>query len=191
VPIDYNFIKHLKRFLKLSFSAIKKNVLLRFKSCVMDSVNSFFQTFKPGIPKQYLLLVAAFIWTFAGGMLLYRGFSTLQVISTQTILEEGGCIMTGLLFYKFMFSGISLKHIRRILNIQIERPCFFSFFNWRSYFMMSFMITLGVTLRLSGLIPIVYLSLFYIAMGTPLLISAIRFYYYAFKNITRNKRELF
>jgi hypothetical protein len=157
----------------------------------MDSVNSFSQTFKPGIPKKYLLFVAALIWTFAGGMLLYRGFLALQFNSSQTIIEEGGCIIAGLIFYRFMFSGISLKHINRILNLQIERPCFFSFFNWRSYFMMTLMITLGVTLRLTGLVPVVYLSLFYIAMGTPLFMSAIRFYYYAFRNITRNKRELF
>jgi hypothetical protein len=156
----------------------------------MESVNSFFQTCKPGIPKQYLLFVAAFIWTFAGGMLLYRGFSSLQFTSSQTIIEEGCCIIAGLMFYKFIFSGISLKHINRILNLQIERPCLFSFFNWRSYFMMTLMITLGVTLRLTGLVPVVYLSLFYIAMGTPLLMSAIRFYYYSFRNITGIKSKL-
>ena len=44
----------------------------------MNTDSNFFQTFKPGIPKRYLLLVAACFWTFAGGMLLVRGFSILK-----------------------------------------------------------------------------------------------------------------
>jgi hypothetical protein len=161
----------------------EKKVLLQFNFNPMATVKSFFQTFKPGIPKQYLLFVAAFIWTIAGGMLLFRGFSFLKFSTSQLIFEESCCILTGILFYKFMFSKISLKHIHRILNIQLERPCLFSFFNWRSYFLMSLMISFGVTLRVSGIVPLNYLSLFYVAMGIPLFMSAIRFYYYAFKNL--------
>ena len=152
--------------------------------------HSFFQTYKPGIPKKYLLLVAALVWTFAGGMLLYRGFSILKFNSLQIEFEETGCLIAGIVFYRFMFSAISLKHINRILQIQIERPCFFSFFNWRSYMMMSVMMTVGITLRLSGIVPITWLSLFYISMGTPLFISAVRFYIYAIKNILQNRKQL-
>jgi len=151
--------------------------------------HSFFQTCKPGIPKKYLLLVAAMVWTFAGGILLYRGFSILKFTSAQIEFEETGCLLAGIVFYRFMFSRISLKHINRILQLKIERPCFFSFFNWRSYFMMSLMMTVGITLRLTGIIPITWLSLFYISMGTPLFISAIRFYIYAVKNILQNKNN--
>jgi len=156
----------------------------------MDRLNSFLQTCKPGISKRYLLLVAAFVWTFAGGMLLFRGFRVLKFNSTIIDFEESGSILAGILFYKFMFSSISSKHINRILNIRIEKPCFFSFFNWRSYLLMTLMITAGITLRLSGLVPLNYLSLFYIAMGTPLFISAVRFYYFAGKNMNRNKNGL-
>ena len=156
----------------------------------MATVNSFFHTFKPGIPKQYLLFVAAFIWTIAGGMLLFRGLSFLKFNTSKIIIEESGSILAGIIFYKFMFSKISFKHIHRILNIQIERPCFFSFFNWRSYFLMTIMITFGVTLRLSGIVPLNYLSLFYVSMGIPLFMSAIRFYYHAFKNSTHQKNEM-
>lgn len=156
----------------------------------METVNSFFHTFKPGIPKQYLLFVAAFIWTIAGGMLLFRGLSFLKFNTSEIIIEESGSMLSGIIFYKLMFSKISFKHIHRILNIQIERPCFFSFFNWRSYFLMTIMITFGVTLRLSGIVPLNYLSLFYVAMGIPLFMSAIRFYYHAFKNRTIQKNKM-
>jgi len=133
--------------------------------------------------------VAAVVWTFAGGMLLYRGFSILKFNTVQIEFEETACLLAGIVFYRCMFSAISLKHINRILQLEIERPCFFSFFNWRSYIMMTLMMSTGITLRLTGIVPVTWLSLFYISMGTPLFISAIRFYIYALKNILQNKNS--
>lgn len=43
---------------------------------------------------------------------------------------------------------------------------------------MMMMITSGIVLRKSGIIPPQYLSILYITMGIPLLVSSIRFYYY-------------
>ena len=145
----------------------------------MIKMNSFLKTCKPGIPKRYLLVVAAFVWTFAGCMLLFRGLSVLKFNSAGTLIQESVSIIAGICFYKFMFSSISLKHINRNQNLEAHRPCFFSFFNLRSYLMMSMMISLGVALRLSGIVPMCYLALFYITMGTPLLISAFRFFYHS------------
>ena len=154
----------------------------------MFANQSFSQIINPGIPKRYLLLVAAFVWTFAGGMLLYRGISILRYYNTPDLPEEVGCVIAGILFYLFLFSAISLKHINRILSLPTERPGIFSFFNKRSYIMMALMICCGISLRLSGIVPIEYLSLFYIAMGTPLLMSAARFYYHAVKAIIHFKK---
>ncbi len=152
----------------------------------MNRLNSILNNLKPSVPKQYLLFVAALVWTFAGGMLLFRGFSVLKFNSKGILLEEGISIVFGVIFYIFMFSRISLKHIIRIQNNPIERPCIFSFFNWRSYFLMSVMISVGVFVRISGLIPIGYLSVFYIVMGTPLFLSSLRFYAYGIKKLKRS-----
>jgi len=76
-----------------------------------------------------------------------------------------------------MFSKISLKHTHRILNMKEALPCLFSFFNFRSYMMMALMISMGITLRTTGWVAPVYLSLLYLMMSVPLLISSIRFYY--------------
>lgn len=137
----------------------------------------FLHIIKPGIPKRYLFFVAAILWTFGGGMLLIRGFSTVGFESWMKFLEVGLSVSSGILFYVFMFSKISGKHILRIQNIALERPCLFSFFDFRSYILMSVMISFGVGLRLSGWIPMQTLSFFYIIMGTPLFFSSIRFYY--------------
>ena len=149
----------------------------------MSKLNSILNTLKPSIPKQYLLFVAALVWTFAGGMLLLRGFSVLKFNSLYVLEEEVVSIVLGIVFYIFMFSHISLKHIVRMENNPNERPCVFSFFNWQSYILMSTMISFGVTLRLTGLVPVQYLSFFYITMGTPLFLSSIRFYAHGLKNL--------
>lgn len=74
-----------------------------------------------------------------------------------------------------------MKHSRRIINMEEQRPCLFSFFNFRSYLMMALMISMGILLRKTGIVPLSYLSFFYILMGIPLLMSSFRFYYYGFR----------
>lgn len=142
----------------------------------MNIDKSFFQTLKPGIPKRGLLLLAAFVWTFAGCILLFRGFSMLMIFPLLW-LKIVGSFVGGMIFYFALFSRISQKHTQRIMRMQIERPCLFSFFSFKSYIMMMFMISMGITLRKTGLVPQEYLSVFYVTMGTPLLLSAFRFYY--------------
>lgn len=133
--------------------------------------------FKPGVPKRYLMFVAALVWLFAGCMLVYKGLlfmiiDDLQVLIIKLLIS----ISLGLLFFVLMFSKIAAKHVSRILNIKHENPCLFSFFNWKSYLMMGSMITLGILLRTFHLVPMFYLSCFYVAMGTPLLLSSSRFF---------------
>jgi hypothetical protein len=132
--------------------------------------------FVPRVSKRYLLLVAALVWTFAGGMLLFRGYALNNPLPAWWGLKLAACLVAGLLFFKLLFNRISTKHVLRIRNLTAERPVVFSFFNLRSYLMMFSMITLGVTLRKSGAVAPEYLSFLYITMGIPLLMSSFRFY---------------
>lgn len=133
--------------------------------------------FIPRVSKRYLLLVAALVWTFAGGMLLFRGFVVDHHLETHWTTKIGFCMVGGLLFYRAMFDRISSKHVNRIKSMEIERPVVFSFFNMKSYLMMFSMISMGITLRLTGLVAPVHLAMVYVTMGIPLLMSSIRFYY--------------
>lgn len=135
-----------------------------------------FDHITPRISKHYLLLVAALVWTFAGGMLLIRGFTLNVTLPQHWIVELIAGIFAGLLFFRVLFNRISSKHVLRIQNLPIGQPCLFSFFNIRSYLTMFSMITLGIMLRKSGFVSAEYLSLMYIIMGIPLLISSFRFY---------------
>ncbi len=137
--------------------------------------------FIPRVQRPFLLLVAALVWTFAGAMLLFRGFALNEVQPVYWLIKLGISAVSGLLFYAFLFTRISKKHVLRIQTMEKEKPTVFAFFNLRSYLMMFSMITLGITLRKTGLVSPEHLSLVYITMGIPLLMSSFRFYYTFFQ----------
>ena len=146
----------------------------------MAQKKTILQILKPGIPKRTLLFLAGLVWTFTGGILFYRGVTMLAENSDYLWIKLISCLIAGSVFYYFLFDKISFKHTNRIKSLALERPCAFSFFDWKSYLMMGLMISMGVVLRASGVVPSKYLSLVYITMGIPLTISAIRFYWNGF-----------
>ena len=130
---------------------------------------------KPGVPKRHLLLVATAAWSVAGGFLLFRGIRMLPE-TTWLWLKIPLAVIAGLIFFHLFFLRVSLKHITRIRSLEILRPCIFSFFDWKSYLLMAIMITSGVLIRKSGWIDLQWISLFFITMSAPLLLSAVRFF---------------
>jgi len=135
------------------------------------------QIITPRLPRRYLLFIAALVWTFTGGMLLFRGILLFMGSQYLFWIRLIFSLIAGTIFYILLFSRISRKHTRRILELPLEKPCAFSFFNIKSYILMTVMITAGITLRKSGIIPREYLSVLYVTMGIPLFLSAFRFYY--------------
>lgn len=129
------------------------------------------------LSKRTLLFEAAIVWTFAGGMLLFRGSSMLEASSGFSWFKIVGCICSGLVFFLLVFLKISRKHVHRIVNLKGDDHKFYEFFNPKSYLMMLGMISLGVFLRKTSIVPLASLSLAYITMGIPLLLSSFRFYH--------------
>ncbi|MFH0758140.1 MAG: hypothetical protein V2B15_12705 [Bacteroidota bacterium] len=139
---------------------------------------SFIQTIKPRVSKRTLLYIAAVVWTFAGGMLICKGILLSIQAPEALVIKISISILGGAAFYRLLFSTISRKHTKRIVELKMEKPCLFSFFNFRSYILMAVMITAGVMLRKSGIIPPQYLLVLYFTMGIPLFLSSFRFYYH-------------
>ncbi len=129
------------------------------------------------VSRRGLLLVAGLVWTFAGGMLFGRGSAWLLKSGEHLVLRYALAFAGGLAFFFLLFNRISSKHVRRIREMEDERPSLFSFFDRKSYLMMALMIAGGVLLRTFELVDPAILYTFYACMGTPLLISAFRFYY--------------
>ena len=140
-----------------------------------------FETLKPKLPRRYLLFIAGAVWTFAGGMLLFKGVGLLSAGADHLWIKLLIATVGGILFYLLLFSKISMKHAKRILGLKHEFPCLFSFFNFSSYGLMGVMISGGILMRRAEVISPEYLPLFYITMGIPLFLSAIRFYNYGMR----------
>jgi len=145
----------------------------------------FLEKIKPGVQRRTLLLIAGCAWSIAGGILIFRSLVHLIGVNHNLFLEIITGIGFGTLFYILLFARISKKHITRITLIKIDNPCFFSFFNFRSYLLMAIMISGGISLRLSGLINAEIIYTFFLCMGIPLLVSAWRFFYSYAKNTDR------
>ena len=132
---------------------------------------------KPGVPRQVLLLMAGLLWTGTGIMLDSLSFHWLQVEklhSALTALLIG--FLAALLIHHLGFLRIVDKNLGRILPME-GRRCLFSFMPWKSYLLISLMISLGILLRHSP-VPKLYLSVLYTAIGTALILSSIRYLRY-------------
>lgn len=133
--------------------------------------------FVPHISNRALLFVAAAVWTFAGGMLISRGIAGIIEYPDYYQFKVILALTGGAAFYLLLFTRISNKYVKRIIDLQDQKVPFYSFFNLRGYIMMTLMITLGITVRKTGIVPFEYLAVFYVTMGTPLLVSAFKFLY--------------
>jgi hypothetical protein len=142
-----------------------------------DRLKPFMNRFKPGVPKRFLLLIAALVWTAGGFVLILKGVTWLATNKSFFTIHVAITFVLGLVFFQLVFSKVSLKHITRIHAIDIVRPSLFAFFDLKGYVMMACMISLGVFLRKSNLVNPEVLYNFYVLMGTPLMVSAARFYY--------------
>ncbi len=127
------------------------------------------------VSKRTLLLIASFVWSIAGGILLYRGAAGILFYGEHLFLKFTIGLIGGVAFFLLLFKKISGKHIRRIETMERDRLPFYSFFSPKAYIMMILMISLGITIRKTGVVPFEYLSVFFVTMGLPLFLSALNF----------------
>jgi hypothetical protein len=139
---------------------------------------------KPGLPKNWLLLTAGLMWTGVGVFLisLAVGWIFAPVVPRPWYYWGPGGLLA-LAIFQFGFSRLSIKNSRRIVDLDIEKPCLFAFQQWHSYPLVLFMIALGITLRKFTPIPKPLLGILYIGIGGGLGLSS----YYYYREIIRSK----
>lgn len=130
---------------------------------------------KPAVPRRGLYLLAAASWGVAGILLAWRGWEILGVPRSPVLPVLVGGIIAGIVFFRYLFRRIADRVIGRIRSMPNDRPCLFSFLDWRGYGMMAGMITLGLLLRTTGVIPPFLLAPLYLMMSVALLASSLRF----------------
>ena len=125
------------------------------------------------VHKNTLILIAGIVWAIAGfnivriGLIAYQGnFTWWRGLISVAVYAA---------FQLFVFGKMVQKHTQRILQYEEEQQSFFRFFDTKSYLIMAFMMTLGIGLRVSGLVPNVYIAVFYTGLGASLLTAGVLF----------------
>ena len=125
------------------------------------------------VHKNTLILIAGIVWAIAGfnivriGLVAYQGnFTWWRVLLSVAVYA---------VFQIFIFGKMVGKHTNRILQYEEERQNFFRFFDTKSYLIMVFMMTLGIGLRVSGVVPNGFIAYFYTGLGASLLTAGVLF----------------
>ncbi len=136
------------------------------------------------VQKKYLLLVSGLMWTGVGLLLISLATRWLEEIPDEPhwlIIVTG--IIPGILVSLFGFTRIVHKNIQRIDEMD-PRASVFAFQAWHSYVLIVVMMSMGIYVRQSGLIPMILKTPGYYTIGTALSLSSLR-YYRAFVRIHR------
>jgi len=146
----------------------------------LNSMN-FWKKLKPASDKKWLHLSAGLMWSAVG---LYLVSLTSEWIkptskSVATVIIVAG-IMLALTIYRFGFSKLANKNIRRIDALKSDKPCIFAFQEWTSYPLVAFMISLGIFLRVYSPLPKTYLAVMYIGIGFNMFLASLHFYHRVF-----------
>lgn len=129
---------------------------------------------KPAVPRSMLPIIAGTMWCGVGLMLSVMAFRWLSVYSGNVWLFAVTGVVFALIMRRFSFLKITGRNLDRIAQLP-ARACIFSFISWRSWLLVIFMITLGITLRNSAM-PKQYLSVIYLGIGIGLLLSGMRYF---------------
>lgn len=125
------------------------------------------------IKNKYLLILAGIFWILAGINIDKIGFQAYK--SHITLFNILISIIIFIIFYCIIFNKLVLKHTNRIISSKIEKQKFYKFFDLKSYFIMIFMIVLGIVIRIFNLLSDTYIGVFYSGLGTALFLSGIKF----------------
>lgn len=125
----------------------------------------------PAVERRWLYLAAALLWSAAGLMLCVRAVNWLVHDTVPHALPFAVAgIASGIVIYRFKFSRIAARNIRRINNLD-GRTSIFAFQSPLTYLLIVGMMGLGIALRHSS-IPRLYLAVLYTGIGLGLLLSS-------------------
>jgi len=125
------------------------------------------------VQKKFLLPLAGMIWFIAGFNIMRIGViaSKRHWIFSMLCLS----VVVYLLFHNMVFRKMVKKHTARIINYEDEKQPLYRFFDKQAYCIMALMIALGVSLRVSSLMPDMFIAVFYSGLGFSLIIAGVSF----------------
>jgi hypothetical protein len=137
----------------------------------MESVASF----KQGISKRGLLIIACIIWFVAGIILNQRGLIYILEFSRHILFHSIVGLGAGVFIFIIFFYSISTRYSRRIIRLRNENLPVYSFSYLKNFIIMGILIFFGLCLRRYGIADRLWLSIAYIAIGFSLIFGSFKF----------------
>ena len=131
---------------------------------------------KPAVNRKWLILISGIMWSGVGvflNTLAFRWLKSFELLPLVVVILSG--LLLGFAIAKFGFGMVAQKNIDRIF-VYPEQVCVFAFQEWRSYILIAVMMTMGIFMRTTGLIPKYILAPMYIGIGTALFLASFRYY---------------
>ena len=125
-----------------------------------------------------LLAIAGAFWLVAGVNVAIVGLNAYGADSWSPfalVAMVAGTVAIFLVFFLFIFKPYAAKHAARIDAILEEAVSVLRVMDRKGYVMIAFMIALGVTLRLSGVVPDWFIAFFYVGLGAALALTGVLF----------------
>lgn len=136
---------------------------------------------KYGVNRQVLLITAGIVWIIAGANILRIGITTWVNNTQGWLFKSCEATVVFLLFFILVFRGLYYKHTRRIEQKRNEKNCPFAFFDAKGWIIMTFMIAVGITVRIFHLLPDSFISVFYTGLALALIVTGVLFLVYWWK----------
>ncbi len=144
----------------------------------MERLTAFFRTVGgklPTVPPRGLLLAAGLVWLAAGVNIFRLGAPDMASHWGSPLLPLLCALAVFLIFFLAIFRRLVTKHTARILAYEARRVMVLYFFDKKSYLLMAFMMTFGILLRSSRLVPPLWLGTFYAGLGVSLMGAGLGF----------------
>ena len=125
------------------------------------------------VKRTTLLLLACLVWSAAGFNILRIGLSAYPPY--RSVLNFLLSALVYAVFQKFIFGRLVKKHTTRIHSYEEELYFFLKFFDGKSFAIMAVMMSGGIGLRVSGLVPERLIAVFYTGLGASLLLAGLLF----------------
>lgn len=131
---------------------------------------------KPAVNRKWLIVISGLMWSGVGIFLNIIVYNWLKSFNNNQILISiiiG--IFLGLVIARFGFRRFANTNINRIFAYPKE-ACVFAFQEWQSYILIIVMMSMGIFLRTTELIPKFILAPIYIGIGTALFLASFKYY---------------
>lgn len=128
------------------------------------------------VTQKTLMIIAGMLWTAVGIMLVKIATTWIGLIPAHFLyLSLSLGVLLGVLNGFFGFSKIAKKNISRIEGLN-SKASVFAFQRIQSYFLIIFMIALGIFMRHSSFIPKWSLLVIYFTAGIGLFLASFQYY---------------